>query len=260
MGHILKSSWKSSLKLLLATFCRKQTNNERMNDWMNEWIHKYISCMAYALKYGISSKFKKEAIQQWIQTLQCSQTFTHIYIYILGAQLIQKLRSSLKLLGVRWVTWSKFHTEDPRTLGTTIQNLVTMTTLTTGFVHPWYICPLPIPLKPQPNLKSSNRLGTEQNELTKTITTRESCCTWPCVIMTISKRWEAALQTAVSQNEICQCTAERDHNQYDRHHHTDKVSRRQHCFPGTWVTNCFKLISWLHNQIWSKHSLWFNHY
>jgi len=33
-----------------------------------------------------------------------TQSFTHIYIYTMGAQLIQKLRSPLKILGARWVT------------------------------------------------------------------------------------------------------------------------------------------------------------
>ena len=30
-----------------------------------------------------------------------------------------------QILGTQWVTWSKFHTEDPHTLGATAQNLVT---------------------------------------------------------------------------------------------------------------------------------------
>jgi len=45
-----------------------------------------------------------------------------------GAQILQKSRSHLKILGTRRVTCSKSHTEDPQTLGATVQNLVTTVT------------------------------------------------------------------------------------------------------------------------------------
>jgi hypothetical protein len=40
-----------------------------------------------------------------------------------GAQIFQKSRSQLKILVARIVTWSKFHTEDPQILGTTVKKI-----------------------------------------------------------------------------------------------------------------------------------------
>jgi hypothetical protein len=45
-----------------------------------------------------------------------------------GAQILQKSRSHLKILGARRVTCSKSHTADPQMLGATVQNLVTTVT------------------------------------------------------------------------------------------------------------------------------------
>jgi hypothetical protein len=42
-----------------------------------------------------------------------------------GAQIFQKSRIHLKILGTRTTTQSKLHTEHPQTLGAAIQNLVT---------------------------------------------------------------------------------------------------------------------------------------
>jgi hypothetical protein len=41
-----------------------------------------------------------------------------------GPQICRKSRRRLKVVGPRRVMWSKFHTEDPRTFGATVQNLV----------------------------------------------------------------------------------------------------------------------------------------
>jgi len=46
----------------------------------------------------------------------------------MGAQILQKSRSHLKILGARRVICSKSHTVDPQTLGATVQNLVTTVT------------------------------------------------------------------------------------------------------------------------------------
>lgn len=40
-----------------------------------------------------------------------------IMIKYMGAQILQKYRSNLKILGARRVTWSQFHTEDPQLVG-----------------------------------------------------------------------------------------------------------------------------------------------
>ena len=47
-----------------------------------------------------------------------------------------KFRSHLKILGAKMVTWSKFHTEEPKMLGATAQNLVVRVTWRPGFVYP----------------------------------------------------------------------------------------------------------------------------
>jgi len=43
-----------------------------------------------------------------------------------------------KNLNARVMTWSKFHTENPKLLGATVQNLVTTETSRPKFVNPWY--------------------------------------------------------------------------------------------------------------------------
>jgi hypothetical protein len=52
-------------------------------------------------------------------------------------QIFQKSKGHLKILGARWVAWSKFLTEDLQILGTTLRDLVTQLTWHLGFVHPW---------------------------------------------------------------------------------------------------------------------------
>jgi len=51
------------------------------------------------------------------------------------AQVFQKSRSYFRILGTRRVIFSKFLSEDPQVLGTTIQNLITCMTWHPGFVH-----------------------------------------------------------------------------------------------------------------------------
>jgi hypothetical protein len=55
-----------------------------------------------------------------------------LMVYDRGAQIFQKSRSHLKILGARRVTWSKFRTEDPQILGATVQNLVARDFCTPG--------------------------------------------------------------------------------------------------------------------------------
>ena len=47
----------------------------------------------------------------------------------------KKPKGHLKILCIRRVKWSKFHTEDPQIIGATIQNLVPTATCSLGFVH-----------------------------------------------------------------------------------------------------------------------------
>ena len=60
-----------------------------------------------------------------------------------GAQIIQRSRQHLKILGTRRVKCFKCHAEDPFMFGFTVQNPVAMATLRPGFVHPW-LCVWPI--------------------------------------------------------------------------------------------------------------------
>ena len=45
-----------------------------------------------------------------------------------GAQIFPKSRSHIKILGIKWMTWGKFHTEDLHILGGAMQNLVDLMT------------------------------------------------------------------------------------------------------------------------------------
>ena len=75
-------------------------------------------------------------------------TMTHSHVYCIpvsiyastyeyrSAPVFQKCRSHPKIPGTRRTTWSKFHTEDPQILGTTVQNLVTTVSWYPGIVHP----------------------------------------------------------------------------------------------------------------------------
>jgi hypothetical protein len=55
--------------------------------------------------------------------------------YAWGAQIFEKSRSHLKILGVRRVTWCTFHTQDPQILDTTIQNFFATATWLPGYVN-----------------------------------------------------------------------------------------------------------------------------
>jgi len=59
----------------------------------------------------------------------------HYLHYTKGAQIFQKSRSHLKILGARRVIWSKFHTEDPQILGVIVEKVVARATWYPGFVH-----------------------------------------------------------------------------------------------------------------------------
>ena len=73
-----------------------------------------------------------------------THTHTHtesiINCILLGcAQIFQKSRSDLKILGARRVTCSRLHTEGPQISGDTMQNLVAQTTWRPAFVHPCHV-------------------------------------------------------------------------------------------------------------------------
>jgi len=42
----------------------------------------------------------------------------------MGAQSFHKSRIHFQILGARWVTWSKLHTDDPQISGVSMQNVV----------------------------------------------------------------------------------------------------------------------------------------
>jgi hypothetical protein len=52
-----------------------------------------------------------------------------------SAQIFQKSRKQVKIVGVGMVTWSKFSNRDPQTLGAIVQNLVARATWLPGFVN-----------------------------------------------------------------------------------------------------------------------------
>ena len=56
-----------------------------------------------------------------------------------GQLILKKSGTHLKTPNGRWVTWSKFHIEDPQILGTVLANLLARATGCPGFVHPLLI-------------------------------------------------------------------------------------------------------------------------
>jgi hypothetical protein len=54
-----------------------------------------------------------------------------------SAQITQRSKSHLKIVGARRVTLSKFHSKDPPILGATIQNWDAKATWHPALVHPW---------------------------------------------------------------------------------------------------------------------------
>jgi hypothetical protein len=66
---------------------------------------------------------------------QCMYKGALYLFYVRGAQISQKSRSHLKILGVGNITCSKFHTVDTQILGATVQNSVASVIWYPGLVH-----------------------------------------------------------------------------------------------------------------------------
>lgn len=73
---------------------------------------------------------------RWLaESVQLSHTVDRAEVH----RFFKSLRSYLKILGTKRVTWSKFCAKDPQILGATVQNLFVVATVlwSPGFVHPW---------------------------------------------------------------------------------------------------------------------------
>jgi hypothetical protein len=57
-------------------------------------------------------------------------------LYSWGTQIFKNSKSHLKILGARKVTWSKYHTEYPKILDATVQNLAVRAIWRLRFVYP----------------------------------------------------------------------------------------------------------------------------
>ena len=62
----------------------------------------------------------------------------------MDAQIVQNYRKHLKILGARWATWGKVHTDDPEILGTIIKYLVACTTWSLRISAPLLMPLLPL--------------------------------------------------------------------------------------------------------------------
>jgi hypothetical protein len=60
-----------------------------------------------------------------------------------GAQISQKSRCHLKILGDNRMTRTKLHTNDPQISGATVSNWVGCKACSPGFVHPWQLHSIP---------------------------------------------------------------------------------------------------------------------
>ena len=54
-----------------------------------------------------------------------------------GAHIFDKCWSHLKIPGARWVTWTRFRTQDAQLVGATVQSSVARATWRAVFVRPW---------------------------------------------------------------------------------------------------------------------------
>jgi len=70
--------------------------------------------------------------------LPYSEIFTGTCVEIRVAQILQKSRRHIKILGSRKFTGSTLHTENPHTLGAIVRDVVVWGTWSLGFVHPWF--------------------------------------------------------------------------------------------------------------------------
>jgi hypothetical protein len=70
--------------------------------------------------------------------LPYSAIFTGTCVEIRVAQILQKCRRHIKILGSRKFTGSTLHTENPHTLGAIVRGVVVWGTWSLGFVHPWF--------------------------------------------------------------------------------------------------------------------------
>ena len=79
---------------------------------------------------------KRKSSYIWVNRLTANRMILKSFsiFWYRDAQISQKSNSYLKILTSRRVTWSKFHTKDPQTLGAIKQNLVGWVTWT------WDLC------------------------------------------------------------------------------------------------------------------------
>ena len=117
--HILYERWDIALLALTSWTvrhipCTSLTNGE-------------ISCYLY-FSHDKKLFLGSQLVPHSEHTLfPLQKLIAYMYIDLMdsrGVQIFQKFGSHLKILGVRWVTWSKFHTKQPQILGATTQNLV----------------------------------------------------------------------------------------------------------------------------------------
>ena len=98
---------------------------------MNRTNTKLMNC--YAVGILQRAKIFRFSSKKWKSTVH-----RHTGLIHRCTKFPKKFRDYLKILGARTVTWSKFHTEDPEILGTTVQSLVSWTIRRSEFVHPWF--------------------------------------------------------------------------------------------------------------------------
>lgn len=89
------------------------------------------SPMLQAFPFHLNILICKSHLQMCLWEINC--------LYARGVHIFQKSGKHLKIPGARQVTPSKFHTEDPHTLGASVQKPVTMATWRPGFVHTFFV-------------------------------------------------------------------------------------------------------------------------
>jgi hypothetical protein len=128
IGFLIRSIYKRSLTVRFYFHTSRRERNELTDDIK----FKQQATVKGSLPATTAHYFKTA------ETNLPSNT-TFLTFIFRGLQIFQKSSRQLKILGPRRVAGSKFYTEYPQILGTTVQNLVAPTAWPDKYVNP---CPL----------------------------------------------------------------------------------------------------------------------
>jgi hypothetical protein len=134
-------SWSTSEWQLLGISVSRQAI--RTTAWRDKHRPEKIKVQAVSCNVLIAILFSSSPrcwlliwVIRWVEE---SVQLSHILARAEVHRFFKSLRSYLKILDTKRVTWSKFSAKDPQILGATVQNLYVVATVTwrPGFVYTW---------------------------------------------------------------------------------------------------------------------------